>query len=187
MAAGTVPGDERRPRRTQMCVYGVKGVNDCLQRIAGLNSPASNLFFFFKTDTSYNNHALKTRAHTHIHSHTHTGGGDATPTPNCSYCNKRRRVATQSAHKAPTGTARSAILAQFHFRSGFPPHHHDVLQLLDESKSGGCIFFFVLAQMRAADPDRNSNKCTAERTRGDVQKYLRCPGCRYCPANTAII
>lgn len=54
-------------------------------------------------------------------------------------------------------------------------------------KARRMYFFFVLARMQAGDPDRNSNKCTAERTRGDVQKYLRCPGCRYCPASTAII
>lgn len=64
-----------------------------------------------KPDTSYNSHALKT--------HTHTNGRDATPTPNCTDYTERSRVATQSAHKAPSAAARRAILAQFHFRSGF--------------------------------------------------------------------
>lgn len=49
--------DEKRPPRTQRCVYHVKGMNDCLRRIAGLNSPASPPLK--KTDTSYNNHALQ--------------------------------------------------------------------------------------------------------------------------------
>lgn len=50
-------GGEQRPTRTQRCVYHVKGMNDCLRRIAGLNSPASPPLK--KTDTSYNNHALQ--------------------------------------------------------------------------------------------------------------------------------
>lgn len=49
--------EAKRPSRTQRCVYHVRGMNDCLRRIAGLNSPASPPLK--KTDTSYNNHALQ--------------------------------------------------------------------------------------------------------------------------------
>lgn len=49
------------PPRTQRCVYRVDGVNDCLRRIAGLNSPASPPLREKNPDTSYNSHALRER------------------------------------------------------------------------------------------------------------------------------
>lgn len=54
--------------------------------------------------------------------------------------------------------------------------HPDVLQLLDESKHGGCIFFFILAQMQAADPDRNSKRMHGiedERRRAEIPQMSR--------------
>lgn len=52
-----VLGIRSEPTRTQRCVYHVKGMNDCLRRIAGLNSPASPPLK--KIDTSHNNHVLQ--------------------------------------------------------------------------------------------------------------------------------
>lgn len=51
---------ERPPPRTQRCVYHVSGVNDCLRRIGGLNSPASPPLRGGKNpDTSYTSHTLQ--------------------------------------------------------------------------------------------------------------------------------
>lgn len=75
MAAGTEPGAGTGGQR---CVDGVKA---CLQRVAGLNSPAFPPLLK-KTDTSYNNRALKKKhAHARARAHTHAQADEMQPRP----------------------------------------------------------------------------------------------------------
>lgn len=99
-------GGRSEPTRTQRCVYHVKGMNDCLRRIAGLNSPASPPLK--KTDTSYNNHALQKTARKRTRCRLDPQNTTKQP-------NRRVKVKMYPAHNALPAERRCAILAKFHF------------------------------------------------------------------------
>lgn len=95
------------PRRTQRCVYHVRGMNDCLRRIAGLNSPASPPLEK-KPDTSYNSHALQ-EGERGGKQRTETDKMQApTPPKNSSNDSRHRcvKVKTQTPHGADTHSTR---------------------------------------------------------------------------------
>lgn len=104
----------RRP--TQRCVYHVGGMNDCLRRIAGLNSPASPPLK--KTDTSYNNHALQGGKNTHTHTHsTETDKLDSS-VPIKNNRSDSLRSKSEPVHSAPSPDRLCAILSKIHFFKG---------------------------------------------------------------------
>lgn len=78
-------------------------MNDCLRRIAGLNSPASPPPK--KTDTSYNNHALRKQ---------HGNGQDA-GSIHAPRRERRTETRTEPEHDPRPPRGRSAILSKFHF------------------------------------------------------------------------